>query len=53
MRTIPLGLSEIKGCRLRGAGMTILVITHDLAVAQLGERTITIRDGRLTEEVRR
>ncbi|WP_406860613.1 ABC transporter ATP-binding protein [Streptomyces sp. HUAS MG47] len=38
---------------LHGAGMTILVITHDLTVAQQGERTITIRDGRLTEEVRR
>ncbi|MGP3634865.1 ABC transporter ATP-binding protein [Streptomyces sp. 24-1644] len=38
---------------LHAAGLTILVITHDPAVAEQGERTITIRDGRLTEAVRR
>ncbi|WTV69516.1 ABC transporter ATP-binding protein [Streptomyces sp. NBC_00029] len=32
---------------LHGAGMTVLVITHDPQVARRGHRTLTIRDGRL------
>lgn len=31
-------------------GMTLVVITHDAQVAARGQRTITIRDGLLTEE---
>lgn len=34
---------------LHDDGMTILVITHDREVADRGERTITVRDGILTE----
>lgn len=34
---------------LHGTGMTVLVITHDGAVAARGIRTLTIRDGQLTE----
>ncbi|MEV7612864.1 ABC transporter ATP-binding protein [Streptomyces sp. NPDC089799] len=34
---------------LHGAGMTVLVITHDGEVAARGERTVTIRDGLLGE----
>ncbi|MFJ9111111.1 ABC transporter ATP-binding protein [Streptomyces sp. NPDC102283] len=30
-------------------GMTVVVITHDTSVAARGSRTLTIRDGRLTE----
>ncbi|MFF4765533.1 ABC transporter ATP-binding protein [Streptomyces sp. NPDC001255] len=37
---------------LHGEGMTLLVITHDPAVAAHGSRTVSIRDGRLTETVR-
>ncbi|MEI5034933.1 ABC transporter ATP-binding protein [Streptomyces sp. S1A(2023)] len=36
---------------LHGAGMTIVVITHDPAVAEQGERTVTIRDGQLLEGI--
>ncbi|WP_449486556.1 ABC transporter ATP-binding protein [Streptomyces avidinii] len=32
---------------LHGAGMTVLVITHDPEVARRGQRTLTIHDGRL------
>ncbi|MFG2813776.1 ABC transporter ATP-binding protein [Streptomyces sp. NPDC048410] len=35
--------------RLHGDGMTILVITHDAGVAARGRRTLTIRDGVLSE----
>ena len=35
-------------CRERG--MTLLVVTHDPAVANLAERIIRVRDGRLVEE---
>lgn len=35
-------LDELHGC-----GMTVLLITHDPAVAARGRRTVTIRDGRL------
>ncbi|MCZ7460635.1 ABC transporter ATP-binding protein [Streptomyces sp. WMMC940] len=34
---------------LHADGMTVVVITHDPTVAATGERTITIRDGELTE----
>ncbi|MFE0774514.1 ABC transporter ATP-binding protein [Streptomyces sp. NPDC058861] len=37
---------------LHHEGMTIAVITHDANVAARGERTITIRDGHLTETPR-
>ncbi|MER7823759.1 ABC transporter ATP-binding protein [Streptomyces sp. NPDC096097] len=36
---------------LNRSGMTILVITHDQAVAARGRRTVAIRDGVLTERV--
>jgi putative ABC transport system ATP-binding protein len=35
---------------LHAEGMTVLVITHDPAVADHGERTVAIRDGVLTEQ---
>ncbi|MEE1927532.1 ABC transporter ATP-binding protein [Streptomyces sp. TRM 70351] len=35
---------------LHGDGMTVLVITHDPAVAARGRRTVRIRDGVLTEQ---
>jgi putative ABC transport system ATP-binding protein len=34
-------------------GATVLMVTHDLAVAESCERTIHIRDGRIHEDVRR
>lgn len=34
---------------LHGDGMTVLVITHDPAVAERGMRTLSIRDGMLSE----
>ena len=34
-------------------GSTIVMVTHDLNVAQSCERTITLRDGRLVDDVRR
>ncbi|WTW96981.1 ABC transporter ATP-binding protein [Streptomycetaceae bacterium NBC_01309] len=37
---------------LNGAGMTIMLITHDPSVAARGTRTVTIRDGLLTEQER-
>ncbi|MEB8344122.1 ABC transporter ATP-binding protein [Streptomyces endophyticus] len=42
-----LGLLE----ELHGAGMTVLVITHDPTVAARGARTVAIRDGVLHEQV--
>lgn len=35
--------------RLHGEGLTLIVITHDAAVAAQAQRTVEIRDGRLTE----
>ncbi len=35
---------------LHGAGMTLVVITHDPSVAERGQRRILIRDGELSEE---
>ncbi|MEV8284513.1 ABC transporter ATP-binding protein [Streptomyces niveus] len=35
---------------LNGAGLTLVVITHDAAVARRGGRTLEIRDGRMTEQ---
>lgn len=35
--------------RLHGKGLTIMLITHDPAVAERGQRTLHIRDGRVTE----
>ncbi|MGI5450627.1 ABC transporter ATP-binding protein [Streptomyces sp. CA-243310] len=37
---------------LHADGMTILVITHDLQVARRGRRTVSIRDGVLSETAR-
>jgi putative ABC transport system ATP-binding protein len=37
----------------KGLGATILMVTHDRAVAESCERTIHIRDGRIVEDVRR
>lgn len=37
---------------LHASGMTIVVITHDAEVAARGERTVTIRDGVLSESAR-
>jgi putative ABC transport system ATP-binding protein len=34
-------------------GSTILIVTHDLSVAQTCQRTITIRDGKIVGDVRR
>jgi putative ABC transport system ATP-binding protein len=34
-------------------GATVLMVTHDMAVAQSCERTIHIRDGRIHEDIRR
>lgn len=38
--------------QLHADGQTIIVVTHDPAVATLGERTIRLIDGRITEDVR-
>ena len=32
-------------------GSTVLIVTHDLSVAATCQRTITIRDGRVVEDV--
>lgn len=37
---------------LRAAGLTIVMITHDNVVATRADRSVSIRDGRLTEVVR-
>jgi putative ABC transport system ATP-binding protein len=34
-------------------GSTVLIVTHDMTVAATCQRTITIRDGRIVEDVRR
>ena len=34
-------------------GCTVVIVTHDMKVAQSCERTITLRDGRIVEDVRR
>jgi putative ABC transport system ATP-binding protein len=34
--------------QVHGEGQTVLVITHDEAVAARGERTVSIRDGMLS-----
>ena len=34
-------------------GATVVIVTHDMRVAQSCERTITLRDGRIVEDVRR
>src|SRR3954447_22911152 len=34
-------------------GSTVVIVTHDLKVAQSCERTISLRDGRVVEDVRR
>lgn len=38
---------------VRADGLTVVTITHDPMVAARGRRAVTIRDGRLTESVRR
>ena len=34
-------------------GSTVIVVTHDLGVAESCDRTITLRDGRVVEDIRR
>jgi len=34
-------------------GSTVVIVTHDMTVAESCERTITLRDGRLVEDVHR
>jgi putative ABC transport system ATP-binding protein len=34
-------------------GSTIVIVTHDMTVAQSSERTVALRDGRIVEDVRR
>ena len=34
-------------------GATVVMVTHDAHVAQTCQRTITLRDGRIVEDVRR
>ncbi len=34
-------------------GCTVVIVTHDMSVAQSCQRTITLRDGRVVEDVRR
>ena len=34
-------------------GSTVVVVTHDMKVAESCERTITLRDGRIVDDVRR
>jgi ABC-type lipoprotein export system ATPase subunit len=38
---------------LHRSGLTIVVVTHDPAVASRAERMITIRDGRIASDERR
>jgi putative ABC transport system ATP-binding protein len=37
----------------RDLGSTILIVTHDRAVAESCPRTVALRDGRIVEDVRR
>jgi ABC-type lipoprotein export system ATPase subunit len=34
-------------------GCTVVIVTHDMTVAQSCQRTIALRDGRIVEDVRR
>jgi len=34
-------------------GSTIVIVTHDMSVAQRSQRTIALRDGRIVEDIRR
>jgi ABC-type lipoprotein export system ATPase subunit len=34
-------------------GSTIVIVTHDMKVAESCTRTVTLRDGRIVEDVRR
>jgi len=36
--------------RLRGEGLTVIMITHDRAVADHADRTVVMRDGRIEED---
>ncbi len=38
---------------MNGSGSTVLIVTHDLAVAESCARTIHIRDGHVFQDVRR
>ncbi|WP_017932767.1 ABC transporter ATP-binding protein [Nocardioides sp. Iso805N] len=35
--------------RLAGSGITVVMVTHDPSMAGLGDRTITVRDGEVTD----
>ena len=37
----------------RRLGCTVVIVTHDMTVAQSCERTVALRDGRIVEDVRR
>jgi ABC-type lipoprotein export system ATPase subunit len=37
---------------LHASGLTVIAITHDLAVAERAKRVITIRDGRIITDRR-
>ena len=36
---------------LHGEGLTLILVTHDSTVAAQGTRLITVRDGRIVEDV--
>jgi ABC-type lipoprotein export system ATPase subunit len=37
----------------KSLGATIVIVTHDLHVAEACPRTISVRDGRIVEDIRR
>lgn len=36
-------------CGLNKEGMTVILVTHDLKIAEYARRTITLEDGRIAE----
>lgn len=40
-------------CALHGAGMTVIIVTHEPAVAAYAERVLRVRDGRIVADERR
>ncbi len=37
---------------LHGAGLTLVIVTHDARIAATADRLISMRDGRLTDDTR-